>query len=85
MSVHSGNGTFGRNRSSGQIGNTMAGFVIALTLLAGQSGHARVFLDGALGAAHGMANKAVIAEGYHLASLEFNRLVVMVNGVVRLR
>jgi hypothetical protein len=85
MNVHSGNGSLGRNRSSGQIGNTLAGFLIAMALLAGQSGHARVFLDGAFGFAHGMANKAAIAEGYHLGRLEFNRLVVMVNGVVRLR
>jgi len=85
MSVHSGNASFVRTRNSGQIGNTLAGFLVALMLLAGQSGHARVFLDGTLGFAHGVANKAAIAEGYHLARLEFNRLVVMVNGVVRLR
>jgi hypothetical protein len=32
-----------------------------------------------------MANKAAIAEGFHLARLEFDRLAVMVSGVARVR
>jgi len=85
MGADTGSKNLGRNKVSNQIGNTLAGIVIALALLAGQSDHAHLFLDRAVGFAHGMANKAAIAEGFHLARLEFDRLAVMVNGVVGVR
>ena len=85
MGVDTGNGSFTRSRISGQIGNTLAGVAIALALFAGQSDRAHHYIDRALSFADGMANKAAVAEGLHLARLEFDRLAVMVNGVVRLR
>jgi hypothetical protein len=85
MRADAGNGNFTRSRISGQIGNTLAGVAIALALFAGQSDHAHHYLDRAFGFAHGMANKAAIAEGFHLVRLEFDRLAVMVNGVVSVR
>ena len=85
MGADAGNGNLTRSRISGQIGNTLAGVAIALALFAGQSDRAHHYVDRALGFAHGMANKAAIAEGFHLARLEFDRLAVMVSGVARVR
>ena len=85
MRADAGNRNFTRSRISGQIGNTLAGMAIALALFAGQSDRAHHYVDRAFGFAQGMANKATIAESYHLARLEFHRLAVMVNGVVGVR
>jgi hypothetical protein len=83
MGVDAGNRSFGRNKISSQIGNTLAGVAIALALLAGQSDHAQLVLDRAFGFAHGMASKAATAQGIHLARLQCDRFVAMLNGVVR--
>jgi hypothetical protein len=85
MRADTGNRNFTRNRMLNQIGNSLAGIVIALVLFAGQSDRAHHYVDRAFGFAHGMASKAAVAEGFHLARLEFDRLAVMVNGVVRVR